>query len=467
MKKTRLRLSLLLILATLLSVLILLSFHILMKHSSFFMKLDFFSSPLGIVILLVSILFLGLFQFSLLSTCRIRNESVSVVTFFVSKGLKIRYLKGIIICFLTCLSSFLMGLALRGEAPSVYMSALSFGLVFSFSKQDEARLTRAIKVGASVGFSLAFANPLAGILFSFIPFKWHKTYFKNEYKLIIEGCLCSILGYLFYSCLKGLIYFNDYQNCFYKAFLFNEFNFSLLSLPMSSLTHYWIFILIPLICLPLGYLFVHLLGFLRYYHWKEKACTYLISLLGALFFISLFRYYVPASLGTGTYLIESNIALLEKGIISVLEIFLARLILIFFSFSSHFSGGNIIPTLSLGNIMGVLFSYLFSLALNLDNNTMLLIAYTFMLSFFCFVSNKKEVSLALLLSFGPSVPLLLSILPSVILEYFAEKYIKGFISLNKEFATRDIKNNAYAKTLWRHYPLYKSEYEEIWERVTF
>ncbi len=465
MKKAKIRLIILLILATLLSVFVLLSFHILMKKSSFFINLDFFSSPIKVVFLFVSILFLGLFQLSLLSTCRIRNESVSVVTFFVSKGLKIRYLKGILICFLTCLSSFLMGLALGGEAPSVYMSSLCFGLVFSFSRQDETRLTRAIKVGASVGFSLAFANPLAGIFYSFIPSKWHKSYFKNEYKLIIEGCLCSILGYLLYSSLKGLLYFNDYKDCFYKAFLFNEFNNSLFNLSLSSLSNYWIFILIPLICLPLGYLFVHFLGLLRFYHWKEKAYTYLISLLGALVLISLFRLYIPSCLGTGAAIIETNLAYLEKGIVYVLELFLARLILILFSFSSHFSGGNIIPTLSIGNIMGVIFSYLFSLALNLDSNEMLLITYAFMLSFFCFVSNKREASLALLLSFGPSLPLFLALLPSIFIEFFAEKYIKGFISLNKEFATRDIKNNSYAKTLWRHYPLYRREYEEIWERV--
>lgn len=463
--RSRLRLALLLFLSTLLTVLLLLPFHILMKLSSSFMRQDYFASPLGCVVLLTSLLLLSFAQLELISLCRIRNESVPVLIYFISKGVKVRFLLAILTCFLTCLMSFIMGLALGGEAPSVFMAALSFGLVFSFSKENENRTTRALRVGASVGFSLAFANPIAGILFSFVPSKWHKDYFKQEKNLIIEGSACSVLGYCLYSCLKGLIYFSTYKDCFYKAFLFNEFNYGLLNVGLASLTHYYIFIIIPILCLPLSIVFVRFLSFLRLYHWKEKTSAYLFSLVFGVILLLLVRYFIPEALGTGASIIESNIAYFSRGLMFIFELFLARFVLVGFSFSSHFSGGNIIPTLSLGSIIGVFVAYLFASLLNLDSNTCLLISYATMISFFCFVSNKREVSLSLLLSFGPSFAFLLAFIPSFIIEYLASRFIKGYSSLNKEFAKCDIKNNSYAKTLWKHYPLYDPEYERIWERV--
>ena len=464
--KSKGKLIFLLSLASFLSVGVLLPFHIFMRWSNQVLSYDYFGSGLGFSFLIVLVSSLAVLEISLLSTVRIRNSSVPVLSCFMERGVHFRFIKAIIFSFLTCTFSFLMGLALGGEAPSVFMGAVSFALVFSFAEENQERLLRAIKVGSCVGFSLAFMNPLAGILFSFVPNKFEKGYLKKEYKLIIEGSICASASYILYACLKGLIYWNDYKGNFGAAFLFNDFQFDVLAIGWESLKHFWIPLLIAPLSFGLAYIYTKGLGFLRHLLWREKTWTYVLSIAGAIVLIPLCRYYFPLSLGSGAKLIEKNTSLLSEGLGAFSLLLLVRLFLTFFSFTSHFSGGNIIPSLAIGNLFGVLFAGILQLLLPLKEEETLLISFTFMLSFFASVSDKRSSVLALTLSFGPSPALVIALLPSLAFEYLMHEKVKSFVSLSSTFATSDIENNSYARTLWRHYPYCSPMFEEIWERRT-
>ena len=463
MKKSRVRLYLLLLLSTFLSVLVLLPFHICMRLSGSLLSLPFFDTQNGTGLLVVLVVVLSALQIGLLSGVRIRNCSVNVLSYFMERGVRFRFVLALFFAFVTCSLSFLMGLALGGEAPSVFMGAIIFAGVFSLAKEDQKRLLRAIKVGSCVGFSLAFMNPLAGILYSFVPNKFEKGYLKKEWKLILEGCLCAVFGFFLYGALKGLIYFDTYQGAFWKAYLFNEFQISVLALPIASLRHYWIFLLIAVLAALLGYLYVHGLGFFRKLLWKEKRSTYVISAFGAVLLIPLLHRFFPLSLGTGASIIESSEELLNASLASVAALLGVRLLFTFFSLTSHFSGGCLIPTLAIGSLLGTTFSLLLKMAIPLSEGECLLIVYSFTLSFFAVVTNKRSGVLALTLSFGPSPALLLSIVPSLLLEWLLGTKLKGFSSLAQAFAKSDIQNSSYAQTLWCHYPYCSPMFEDIWE----
>ena len=466
MRLGKVRLIFLLALSSFVSVAVLLAFHIYTKIAPSFLALDFFSgdSTLGIGFLIAVIAVLAILQISMVSMVRIRNCSVPVLCYFMKKGVHFRFLKAVIFCFLTCMISFLMGLSLGGEAPSVFMSAVIFAYVFSFSEESEERLLRAIKVGSCVGFSLAFMNPIAGILYSFVPDKFEKGYFKKEYKPIIEGVVCALVSYFLYGALKGLIFYGDYEGAFYKAFLFSDFQSSVLNLSIASLKRFWIPFLIAPLSMLCGYLYVHGLGFLRRLLWKEKGITYVFSVLGAIVLIPLCRYYSPLSLGGGAKIIEENASLLANGLAGVAILFAIRLGMTAFSLTSHFSGGNIIPSLAIGMLLGTILGGLLKLALPLSEEELTLISFCFMLSFFSATSNKRLSVFALTISFGPSPSLVLSLLPSLALSYLCKRKLKSFKSLSNVFAASDISNSSYARTLWRHYPYCSPMFEEVWER---
>ncbi|HBB05005.1 MAG TPA: hypothetical protein DCZ41_00135, partial [Firmicutes bacterium] len=102
--------------------------------------------------------------------------------------------------------------------------------------------------------------------------------------------------------------------------------------------------------------------------------------------------------------------------------------------------------------------------LPLSEEETLLISFTFMLSFFASVSDKRSSVLALVFSFGPNPSLIIALLPSFAFEYLMHKKVKNFASLSTIFAKSDIENNAFARTLWRHYPYCSPMFEDIWER---
>ncbi len=462
--KSKGKLIFLLSLASFLAVGVLLPFHIFMKYSNKVLSYDYFSDGLGFSFLIVLVASLAVIEIRMLSTVRIRNSSVPVLSYFMERGVHFRFIKAIIFSFVTCTLSFLMGLALGGEAPSVFMGAVCFAFVFSFSEESKERLLRAIKVGSCVGFSLAFMNPIAGILFSFVPNKFEKGYFKKEYKLILEGSICAIMSYLLYACLKGLIYWPEYKDNFGAAFIFNDFQWDVLEIPWSALKQYWIPLLIAPLSFGLAYAYAKGLGFFRHLLWREKTWTYVFSIIGAIVLIPFCRYYFPLSLGSGAKLIEENVTLLTEGLGALALLFFVRLFLTFFSFTSHFSGGNIIPSLAIGNLFGVLFAGILQLLLPLSEEETLLISFTFMLSFFASVSDKRSSVLALVFSFGPNPSLIIALLPSFAFEYLMHKKVKNFASLSTIFAKSDIENNAFARTLWRHYPYCSPMFEDIWER---
>lgn len=462
--KSKVRLSLLLLISSTITVVLLLPFHILMRLCGSFPIQDFAKDSFGLVPFMCVIVCLAIIQIHLSSFCRIRNASVPVLCYFMKKGVHFRFFKAIAVCFLTCLCSFVMGLALGGEAPSVFMGAIVFAFVFSFEDESQERLLRAIRVGAAVGFSLAFMNPIAGVLFSFAPEKWGKHYLKTNYKLFLEGILCSFFAYALYGTMKGLIYFQDYKNAFYQAFLFVDFQADLFNVSIASLTHYWIYLVMIPFALGFGYLYVHGLKGLRALLWREKPITYAVSFFGALILLPLCNYLNLLSLGTGAKLIEENFLLLEKGWLIFMELFLLRLVLTGFSLTSHFQGGNIIPSLGVGMLLGVMFAgALEAMGLPLNEETMRLISFSFMLAFFSAMSHKQTATFALALSFGPAPALLLAIAPALIASYFLSNKIKSDVSLSEAFAESDIKNCAYAKALWSHYPYCSPMFEDIWD----
>ncbi len=81
--------------------------------------------------------------------------------------LSFHWLKNLIGTFFLSLASFLIGVPLGNEGPSVQMgTAIGRGTVFSFAKKHRAWDRYAMTGGACAGFSVATGAPISGVLFA-------------------------------------------------------------------------------------------------------------------------------------------------------------------------------------------------------------------------------------------------------------------------------------------------------------
>ena len=124
------------LLAGTIATLVLFPFHYLMRKVALLPSLPYFEGPIGKVFYLALIFLLAYADLFFVTLIRGRNESSEILGKFVRRGIPLRYLADLLVVFLCCLLSFSIGIALGAEAPSVFMSSLIFGMVFSRGKKD-------------------------------------------------------------------------------------------------------------------------------------------------------------------------------------------------------------------------------------------------------------------------------------------------------------------------------------------
>lgn len=398
----------------------------------------------GVLACFLTILTLALVQSQLSSSMRVENEGADMLLFALSRGVKPHYLKALIVCFLACLCSFAMGLALGGEAPCVYMGALLGAWLSSrLAHKKRHELKEGIVMGAGTGFSLAFMNPLAGFLMQ-LSLKKHR-----DHRFLLTF-LCSCLGYLELGILRGFFLHLDNLSLFYQGFLYDGMNTSFLAFDFAPLTHCWIFVLIPVAAMLLALVYVYTSKYARLYlrkmtpwhHWSMLAVGVLLC-----FFL---RLYLPEVLGTGSSLIESSLGICLSGVLYSLLLLALRFLLTEVSIAGPFAGGPIVPTLALGALSSALITSLLNFSLSLSDSEILLSCLIGALSFFAFTTKKPLVSLSLLLSFVPGFVPFLAMIPSFILASIYWRFAP-FISLAQAIGKADIANGIKMDIMYGHH----------------
>ena len=437
------------LLAGVIATAILFPFHYLMRIVALFPGLGHFSSFESAALFFLILFLLGYLQLSAIILLRDRNESSEVLSTFIGIGVHVEYVKDIVVIFLCCLCSFASGLALGAEAPSVFMSSLVFGAIFTWLYKSPAMSKAGIRVGGAIGFSLAFHNPLAGLANSFAINIFHRAKKKGEWKIILSSCITVLLTHLLYSLFRYWAYRDSFGSAWWRALVFHDYNQALGQFDLARFANVWWLAFLPLITMPLSYIYVKLGSLARKYLWQDNGISYLLSLFCGVLLCFGFAYYLPKSLGTGAAYFELIGELMGYTIGGLLLLVFLRFAFTLFSFSSHFSGGNIIPSLGFGALFAI---FLLRLSPSLANGYETLFVYAFALSFFGFLTGNGLLPLALVFSFGFSPALLVVLLPSSLAATLLGYRVRGFSSLSRALAHSDFHQHAFATSRFRLYP---------------
>ena len=362
---------------------------------------------LGATLLLVSAVVI--LETSLVSKLRIGNQNPSLLRMALKRGVRPVWGKGLVICFLGCLCSFLTGAAFGGEAPSVYMGALLGCILYrTLGRRPYRHLSEGIIEGAGTGFALAFANPLAGFLMQ------ASLKHQRDERMVLT-LVCSILSWIWVSLLKWLILEGATPSSLATCFLYSGMQFSLRQLSYANLRSIYFVLIPPFILIPFIFLFNRTCSATRKVLSKPAPLNRTVAALSMIALCFLLRLFQPEVLGTGASLISSSLPIINQGLGYTLELLVLRTLLSCFSFSSPLLGGAVIPTIALGSLVGS------AIAAPLIEAGLVSLPLAQMMSLVGSISalslslRKPLVGLSLALSFCPFGPALLCLIPATAL----------------------------------------------------
>lgn len=390
------------------------------------------------VYIFVVIFSLGVVEFLILYLTRINRLSLRSMQFLAREGIRPRFVLAIATVFVTSLISMLMGLALGSEAPSMYLSGASFCMVYylAFKKdgRDGERIREAISTGSGVGFSMAFQNPLAGLLMGFVG----KDIRKVGWRECLSSLYANILGWIIFGLLRMAYYPISYGTTWFDSFEY--IGYANRQWSMLSTDGYMALLLIPGLCLICAFVFVALVGICRKFVTRDHILSYMLSLILATTACGLiFVFRDTSALGSGMSIVLSRSS---KVVLSdVMLLILIRLCLTIISFDGHFFGGMVIPTISVGCLLGEAFSsiLLWSNSSYVTYEDLDILIVIFMICFYACVSAKPIVALALSFSFLPmhivALPMFLCLIP-IALVIYTSKY-KGLSNMLYDIDNHD------------------------------
>ncbi len=425
-------------LVALLGVALVFPFQMMISYSAKFVSLPLGNQPL-LVLLALGILFLCLaaIQKDLMRGARNPNQSIQILTLAVGRRRHIGIWRAVGFTFLSCLVSYLMGLAFGGEGPSVYLGALMGVLLF----KDDDDKDFGIALGGAIGFCLAFNNPLAGMLSSL---EGKRKVGWRTYLLVFSGCLSA---YVLYSLLKGFVFYSNDWGHFYLAFLYGNADFYLEDLSWADFKYYGLLVLVALAIAGFGFAYervvIYVRGFLRHgsdpFVWSTLIAGALIALLT--------KAFEPSALGTGALILKGG--WLEDITLSAIGILLAwRLGLTLVSLSSHYNGGAIVPTMAIGGILGGLLGVAIDRVYPLDYPLICLMSVMGMVVMYAVVFKRPLTGLALVLSLAPFAIPLLAIAPLLLLAFLVGHVLRTYHGFGQESQEVDSRNGGLGRLLW-------------------
>jgi H+/Cl- antiporter ClcA len=290
--------------------------------------------------------------------------------------------------FFNSLISFFAGLPVGTEGPSTFMGGMinySFNRVFKDEDNDDD-----IPLGMGAGFGISLMTPVAGLFYSF------------------EECLGTFkLKYLWKSILM-------ISSAFTVAYLINPT--STISLPVSTSFNYLYIMdlfLIVLVnyCLARVILFLVPLfkGFINR-HYKNKFIRmrfFIIYIISAIIMIC-----YPILSGSGLKIINQ----IQGGTLiyfTLLVYLIVRIVMFATVNISMASGGLMVPSFTLGAIVGEMI-YVTFISTNGSGTSENLVIILSMLTFFTFINHTPLTNITLAISFGGYMNFLNIIGPALI-----------------------------------------------------
>lgn len=289
------------------------------------------------------ILLLGVLLISFLSAlilkyskdCRGGGIPTSVA---ILRGLiSFSWVKSIFLLFISALSTYLCGIPLGNEGPSVQMgTAVGKGVAKIFPKKNSAWNRYIMTGGASAGFAAATGAPVSGIFFAL-----EEAHRRFTPMIIMVASTAVISGSAVTEILAN-------------AFKTDSKLFEITVLDSLPLKYIWIAVICGIICGLLAGLFTKFystVNVLISHKLKKIPFAFKVSLMFLL--TALIGFFVKDALGSGHSLMEKIFE--GEGTWYVLALLLLiRLFLLIFANNIGITGGLFIPTLTFGAIIGAI-----------------------------------------------------------------------------------------------------------------
>lgn len=380
----------------LLSSSIIFLFQFIFSYIEEFVSMKFELTLLNIFLFSILIFIALLIEILILNYSKYKGNNIFSLEESIKSNKKPEVFKNIVIAFVCCLLTFFVGLSLGSEGPCVFMAGLLF---YSFYRKDKKEdRVHILHIGGSVGFSLAFLNPLAGLSYYFEEFK-EKINLLNLFRLIYTLSVSYILLVILKGSWTFSLFFN--VNSFINPIL-------LVFIPIFS-------ILIYLCSFILRYVLIHLKKFSLSISANTKVVIYSIVLISV---ISL-KFFFNQGLGSGSNIIN-NISSFST-IDYILILLIVRLIFLLLSFNSNLAGGTLIPILSIGILIGKCMFLVVEPLNEFSKNDEYIFVLTIMLCFYGSYSKNFLTSSLLAFSFANPLylfPMMIIVLP---IPYFLSK----------------------------------------------
>ena len=426
MKNKHLKVFLALTSLALIASVLIFCFQYLIRLINTFLNLEKIDSPIYFTVYLVFVIAISILESQILRPPFLKGDLITLKN-YIEQNNRIHWLKGICVVFIGCLLSFLIGLPLGGEAPSIFMVALLGDGIFHLFKNKQKEL-EGCYLGAGLGYSLAFLNPLAG--FSYYLEKEKMPLKLKEISKPIYLLLLSFGFLLLWRFLAGEKLFYRYESFNSSILFFNDFN------------EFYLCLIIPFFALIGAYIFKTCVSALKRDNIVNTKSYYIISTIIASTFVLLIKYAGKTQLlGSGVELLQDLSAF---AITDILTFLLVRFLFTTITFNLFYTGGKVIPTISLGALFGDLLVVMLD-GYDLSSSMRMLIIITTMLTFYAVVTDAYFTSFFLSFSFCPFYISALPLSISLAIAFIIDKQIKKNLITQKRneftFSLTKDKNN--------------------------
>ncbi|MBO5287086.1 MAG: chloride channel protein [Clostridia bacterium] len=245
-----------------------------------------------------------------------------------------KWLRNLIGIFVLSLTTFLIGVPLGNEGPSVQMgTAIGRGSVFTFAKKHKAWDRYSMTGGACAGFSVATGAPISGIIFA------------------IEEAHQRISPTIVIVASSSVMFANIASKILCPVFGVSEKMFDIPTLPTLDVWEYWIPLALALVIGLFSVLFLHYYKLIdKLLIKKLKAIPHQFKILAILVITLALGLISFSFISTGHDLVLDLFE--NKGTVVMLLIILAlRTTVTLGASSAGITGGTFVPILTLGAVI--------------------------------------------------------------------------------------------------------------------
>ena len=304
----------------------------------------------------VPLIIFGVFGFSMLLAYiykripNIKGGGIPTSVGILRGIITFKWLRSLIGVFVLSLTSFLFGVPLGNEGPSVQMgTAIGRGSVFTFARNHRAWDRYSMTGGACAGFSVATGAPISGILFS------------------VEEAHQRISPTIVIVASSSVLFANITSKLLCPLLGISERLFEIVDLPSLDIADYWLPLVIGIVVGLFSVLFLHYYRVLDKLHDKVLAkVPYSVKIF------AIFTLTIGMGLASFSFVSTGHDLIIEltqntKALWFLLIILLVRTTLTLGANASGITGGTFIPVLAIGALVASVIGKLL-ISCGLDSN---------------------------------------------------------------------------------------------------